>query len=108
MRITGIVSKVSDEESDAYFYSRPLPSQVGALASPQSQVLKSRDWLDENYAELLKQAENKPVKRPASWGGYIVQPAIIEFWQGRPSRLHDRLQYSLTSDGQWQIERLAP
>ena len=108
VRITGIVSKVSDEESDAYFYSRPLPSQIGALASPQSQVLKSRDWLDENYAELLKQAENKPVKRPASWGGYIVQPAIIEFWQGRPSRLHDRLQYSLTSDGQWQIERLAP
>ena len=108
VRITGIVSRVSDEESDAYFYSRPLPSQVGALASPQSQVLKSRDWLDENYAELLKQAENKPVKRPASWGGYIVQPAIIEFWQGRPSRLHDRLQYSLTRNGQWQIERLAP
>lgn len=108
VRITGVVSMVSEEESDAYFYSRPLPSQVGALASPQSQVLQSREWLDENYTQLLKQSESEPVKRPEHWGGYIVKPAIVEFWQGRPSRLHDRLQYSLTNEGQWQIDRLAP
>ena len=108
VRITGVVSMVSEEESDAYFYSRPLPSQVGALASPQSQVLQSREWLDENYTQLLKQSESEPVKRPEYWGGYIVKPAIVEFWQGRPSRLHDRLQYSLTNEGQWQIDRLAP
>jgi len=107
VRITGIVSKVSDDESDAYFYSRPLQSQVGALASPQSQVLDNREWLDENYAQLLKDAENEAVKRPENWGGYIVQPAIVEFWQGRESRLHDRISYQLESSS-WNIQRLAP
>jgi len=108
VRITGIVGKISSEESNAYFQSRPRPSQVGAVVSPQSQVIESRQWLDEKYEDVLKQFENANVQRPAHWGGYIVRPVIIEFWQGRPGRLHDRIQYSLLADGKWKIERLAP
>jgi len=108
VRITGIVGKISSEESNAYFQSRPRPSQVGAVVSPQSQVIESRQWLDEKYKDVLKQFENANVQRPAHWGGYIVRPVIIEFWQGRPGRLHDRIQYSLLADGKWKIERLAP
>ena len=108
VRITGIVEKTSSEESNAYFQSRPKASQVGAVASPQSQVIESRQWLDEKYEDVLKQFENANVQRPAHWGGYIVRPVIIEFWQGRPGRLHDRIQYSLLADGKWKIERLAP
>ena len=108
VRITGIVGKISSEESNAYFQSRPRPSQVGAVVSPQSQVIESRQWLDEKYEDVLKQFENANVQRPAHWGGYIVRPVIIEFWQGRPGRLHDRIQYSLLPDGKWKIERLAP
>jgi len=108
VRITGLVSKVPDQESDEYFYSRPHQSQVGAVASPQSQIIKSRDWLDDHYELLLNEAKNTSVKRPAHWGGYNVKPVIIEFWQGRTSRLHDRLQYSLNDEGKWQIVRLAP
>ena len=108
VRITGLVSKVPDQESDEYFYSRPHQSQVGAVASPQSQIIKSRDWLDDHYELLLNEAKNTSVKRPAHWGGYNVKPVMIEFWQGRTSRLHDRLQYSLNDEGKWQIVRLAP
>ena len=108
VRITGLVSKVPDQESDEYFYSRPHQSQVGAVASTQSQIIKSRDWLDDHYELLLNEAKNTSVKRPAHWGGYNVKPVIIEFWQGRTSRLHDRLQYSLNDEGKWQIVRLAP
>jgi pyridoxamine 5'-phosphate oxidase len=108
IRITGIVNKISEEENDAYFYSRPLQSQVGAVVSPQSHVIENRNWLDNNYIKLLADAEKTPVQRPIYWGGYMVKPVIIEFWQGRPGRLHDRLQYSLANDGQWKIERLAP
>lgn len=108
VRITGIVEKLSAEENDEYFYSRPIESQVGAATSPQSQVIESRTWLDEEFKKLSKEAKDKKVKRPAHWGGYIVRPVIIEFWQGRPGRLHDRLQYSLLDDGNWKIERLAP
>jgi pyridoxamine 5'-phosphate oxidase len=108
VRITGIVGKLTSEESNAYFQSRPRPSQVGAVVSPQSQVIESRQWLDEKYEDVLKQFENANVQRPAHWGGYIVRPVIIEFWQGRPGRLHDRIQYSLLADGKWKIERLAP
>ena len=108
VRITGIVEKLSSEESNAYFQSRPRASQVGAVVSPQSQVIESRQWLDEKYEDVLKQFENANVQRPAHWGGYIVRPVIIEFWQGRPGRLHDRIQYSLLADGKWKIERLAP
>ena len=108
VRITGIVEKLSSEESNAYFQSRPRASQVGAVASPQSQVIESRQWLDEKYKEAIKQFENTDVQRPLHWGGYIVRPVIIEFWQGRPGRLHDRIQYTLLEDGGWRIERLAP
>jgi len=108
VRITGIVEKLSSEESNAYFQSRPRASQVGAVASPQSQVIESRQWLDEKYKEAIKQFENTDVQRPLHWGGYIVRPVIIEFWQGRPGRLHDRIQYTLHEDGGWRIERLAP
>ena len=107
VRITGLVSKLPAKESDQYFISRPTGSQLGALASPQSQVIESRDWLDENYLKVAEQYKNQTLQRPSHWGGYIVQPVIIEFWQGRPSRLHDRIQYSLDG-GEWKIERLAP
>ena len=108
VRITGVVEKVSSEESSAYFHSRPKPSQVGALISPQSQVIESRQWLDEKYKQAFEQFENTTVERPAHWGGYLVTPVIIEFWQGRPGRLHDRIQYTLSDDRAWKIERLAP
>ena len=108
VRITGIVSKITEEESDAYFLSRPHESQVGAIASPQSQVVESRQWLDDRYSKLQAETEGKELKRPAHWGGYLVNPIIVEFWQGRPGRLHDRIQYGLQDDGNWKIERLAP
>lgn len=108
VRITGIIEKVSNEENDEYFYSRPRESQVGAITSPQSQVITSREWLDENYKKLAYEAKENKIERPLHWGGYLVKPVIIEFWQGRPNRLHDRLQYSLQEDGTWKIERLAP
>ena len=108
VRITGIVEKISNEASDEYFYSRPKGSQVGAAASPQSSVVVSREWLDEKYSEAGKKAKQESIKRPPHWGGYIVKPVIVEFWQGRPNRLHDRLQYSLQDDGKWKMERLAP
>lgn len=108
VRITGLIEKISSADSDAYFSSRPAGSQVGALASPQSNVIESREWLDNNYKELESKLDGKPLQRPPHWGGYIVKPVIIEFWQGRPSRLHDRLQYTLQENGEWKIERLAP
>ena len=108
VRITGLVEKVSAEESDIYFNSRPEGSRIGAWASPQSQVIESREWLEEREKKLVKDFTGKPLSRPAHWGGYRVKPINIEFWQGRPSRLHDRLQYSLQADNTWKIERLAP
>jgi pyridoxamine 5'-phosphate oxidase len=108
IRITGIVEKVSAEESDTYFNSRPEGSRVGAWVSPQSQVIKNRAWLDEKQKEFSKKFSIEPVTRPPHWGGYRVKPICIEFWQGRASRLHDRIQYTLREDGQWTIERLAP
>ncbi|HSB94767.1 MAG TPA: pyridoxamine 5'-phosphate oxidase [Flavitalea sp.] len=108
VRITGIVTKVPDDVSVEYFHSRPVGSQVGAAVSPQSQVIKSRTWLEERFTEMFSSASNTPIQRPAHWGGYIVQPVSIEFWQGRSSRLHDRIQYTLEDSGAWKIERLAP
>jgi pyridoxamine 5'-phosphate oxidase len=108
VRITGLVEKVSDLESDTYFNSRPEGSRIGAWASPQSQVIESREWLQEREKTYGKDFLGKPLKRPAHWGGYRVKPVTIEFWQGRPSRLHDRLQYTLEGNNEWKIERLAP
>jgi pyridoxamine 5'-phosphate oxidase len=108
IRITGLVNKTSDEASDEYFASRPQGSKISAWASPQSRVVKSREWLDEQFNELVKQNTGGEIQRPNFWGGYILKPVIVEFWQGRTSRLHDRIQYSLQDDGVWKIERLAP
>ncbi len=108
VRITGLIGKLSEAASDEYFHSRPEGSQIGAIASPQSQVIENREWLDNNYKELEKELQGKKMQRPSHWGGYTVKPVIVEFWQGRPSRLHDRLQYTLDDNGGWKIERLAP
>jgi pyridoxamine 5'-phosphate oxidase len=108
VRITGLVEKISAEESDEYFNSRPEASRIGAWASPQSRVIENRHWIDEKFNELVNKMEGTDIKRPPHWGGYLVKPVEIEFWQGRPSRLHDRIQYSLDENGSWKIERLAP
>lgn len=108
VRITGLVEKVSVAENDDYFLSRPTGSQIGAWASPQSHVIENRSWLENRVKELDEKFKTEPLTRPPHWGGYRVKPVIIEFWQGRSSRLHDRLQYSLQDDGGWKIERLAP
>jgi pyridoxamine 5'-phosphate oxidase len=108
VRITGLIQKINGRQSDEYFSSRPEASRIGTWASPQSRVIESRHWLDEKFNELVKQLEGTEIKRPPHWGGYIVKPVVIEFWQGRPSRLHDRIQYTLDESGNWKIERLAP
>ncbi len=108
VRVIGLVKKVSPQESDTYFNSRPRQSRLGALASPQSQVVPNRLWIDEAFLKLAEEYREKDPQRPEHWGGYSVKPIIIEFWQGRPSRLHDRIQYSLEENGGWKIERLAP
>lgn len=107
VRIEGIVEKVSDEESDAYFHSRPLDSRIGAWASPQSEVIDSRTVLVTNAAKYGAQFLLNP-PRPPHWGGYRLKPDNWQFWQGRKSRLHDRLRYTLQADGGWLRERLAP
>lgn len=108
VRITGLVKKVEQSESDAYFASRPAGSRIGAWASPQSRVVESREWLDAQFTARREEFEGKEIARPPHWGGYLVQPVVVEFWQGRPSRLHDRIQYTLQESGAWKIERLAP
>ena len=108
VRITGLVQKVNSAESDEYFMSRPAGSRIGAWVSPQSQVIRDRQWLDENEKEQLRKFEGKEITRPDHWGGYRVNPITIEFWQGRSNRLHDRIQYSLDEKGEWKVERLAP
>lgn len=108
VRITGIVNKISEAESSEYFYSRPAGSQVGATVSKQSTIIESREWLEEQYQQAEAKAITVPVEKPTYWGGYIVQPVMIEFWQGRPSRLHDRIEYSLQENGTWSTIRLAP
>ncbi|MDH4450562.1 MAG: pyridoxamine 5'-phosphate oxidase [Rhodoferax sp.] len=107
VRIEGVVEKVSDAESDAYFHSRPLDSRIGAWASPQSEVIDGRTVLVTNAAKYAAQFLLQP-PRPPHWGGYRLRPDRWEFWQGRKSRLHDRLRYSTGPDGQWLRERLAP
>lgn len=106
IRIEGTIEKVSSQESDEYFNSRPVGSRIGAWASPQSSIIKNRRQLDENVKKYSTQfGENIP--RPAHWGGYRLLPSLIEFWQGRSNRLHDRIQYSLQNE-EWVIKRLAP
>ena len=108
VRITGSVARVSSQESDEYFYSRPAGSRIGAWASPQSSVIESRETIEKNILQYEEQFSGIEIARPPHWGGYIVIPTVIEFWQGRPSRLHDRIQYSKLPDGSWKVERLAP
>lgn len=107
VRIEGMVSKVDPEVSTAYFHSRPINSQIGAVVSPQSQVIPNREMLEQQVVELQAKYIDVEVPRPETWGGYLVEPQHIEFWQGRPNRLHDRISYDLV-DGVWIINRLAP
>jgi len=108
VRIEGQIEQVSAEESDAYFHSRPQDSQLGAWASEQSQVIDSREVLEQRLQQLKKEYENKTIPRPPHWGGFRLIPVAMEFWQGRPSRLHDRLLYQRTEKGSWMIQRLSP
>jgi len=107
VRIEGKVSRVSEQQSDRYFQTRPEGSKIGAWASPQSSVIPNRRYLEQLHADFMEEFQGTTIKRPPNWGGYILQPALFEFWQGRENRLHDRIQYSLVNE-KWLIERLAP
>jgi pyridoxamine 5'-phosphate oxidase len=107
VRITGPAARISRSESEAYFHTRPIDSQLGAWASNQSDVIDGREVLEQRMAELLKKYEGHRIPLPPYWGGYRVTPIVFEFWQSRASRLHDRLRYRLV-EGKWVIERLAP
>ncbi|MEA5139504.1 pyridoxamine 5'-phosphate oxidase [Arcicella rigui] len=108
VRIEGKMEKVSAEESDAYFQVRPLGSQIGAWVSNQSMVIESREVLEEREKHLKEKFGNEPIPRPPHWGGYRLIPEYVEFWQGRPSRLHDRIAYTKLEEHTWKIERLSP
>lgn len=108
VRINGSVAQTSREESETYFQSRPFESRIGAWASPQSRPVANREELESRYADLLAKYAGAAVPRPPQWGGYRVTPDRVEFWQGRKSRLHDRLLYSRQADGSWTRSRLAP
>ena len=108
VRVSGSIAKISAEESDNYFRTRPRESQISAHASPQSEVVADRDELVREYKRIEELYRGKPVPRPSHWGGYCLTPKSIEFWKGRIGRLHDRLLYELQSDGKWTIKRLAP
>lgn len=108
VRVEGKVSRISTDESDEYFQTRPRESQLGAIASPQSEVIESREVLEQEFQELEEKYADRPIERPAHWGGYRLVPERIEFWKGRPGRLHDRLLYELQADGSWKRSRLAP
>ncbi|EMY81653.1 pyridoxamine 5'-phosphate oxidase [Psychroflexus gondwanensis] len=106
--IKGLAEKLPDHVSDNYFASRPKGSQLGALVSNQSKVIENREVLEKELKSLEDQYQNKEVPRPKNWGGFLVRPLSMEFWQGRPNRLHDRFRFTLIDDLDWKIERLAP
>ena len=106
--IKGIAEKTSEAISDNYFESRPDGSKLGAIVSPQSEVIPSRDYLDNKLKELESTYEGKEIPRPEYWGGFLVKPIEVEFWQGRPNRLHDRIRYKLQEDFNWKMDRLSP
>jgi pyridoxamine 5'-phosphate oxidase len=106
--IKGRAEKIAENLSDGYFETRPDGSKLGAIVSNQSEVVPSRDYLEKKLLDLERAYENKEIVRPKYWGGFIVKPVSIEFWQGRPNRLHDRIRYSLQDNYDWKIERLAP
>jgi pyridoxamine 5'-phosphate oxidase len=108
VRVEGTVARVRAEESDEYFKTRPRESQIGALASPQSDVIDSRKTLEKRFAELETTYQGREVERPSHWGGYRLTPERIEFWQNQPGRLHDRILYERDPQGDWAIKRLAP
>ncbi len=108
IRIDGTICKTSIEQNDIYFRTRPRDSQIAAYSSKQSSVVENRKVIDDNFAKIELEFNDKPIPLNENWGGYIVKPALFEFWQGRRSRLHDRIQYTLDTNNVWKIERLAP
>lgn len=109
VRVGGIATRITEEESDTYFHSRPRGSQIGAAVSPQSQEIPDRAWLEGRFAlaeDALERGET--LERPDNWGGFRIEPESLEFWQGRPNRLHDRIRYQRRDDGSWEMRRLAP
>jgi pyridoxamine 5'-phosphate oxidase len=106
--IKGVAEKISENLSDGYFDSRPDGSKLGAWASNQSEIVPSREYLDTRLSNFEKQYKNTEIPRPKNWGGFIIKPVSIEFWQGRPNRMHDRIRYTLQENYDWKIDRLAP
>ncbi len=108
VRIEGIIERIDLELSDKYFSSRPRGSQIGAWASPQSNKISNREILDQRAKDMEKKFKDREIPRPKQWGGYSLIPELVEFWQYRQNRLHDRIQYTLSKEGKWLMERLAP
>lgn len=106
--IKGTAEKTSESVSDGYFASRPDGSKLGAIVSNQSSIIPSRGFIEDNLKKLEREMNDKEIERPVYWGGYLVRPQSVEFWQGRPNRLHDRIRYTLQTDYSWKIERLSP